>query len=220
MDQTREGLICLRILEKDHNMQIDNTSGQGKLAVVPPEIDRWNWGAFLLNWIWGIGNNTFIALLMFVPFVNVLMAFILGVKGSTWAWRNKRWASVEEFEAVQRKWTKWALILYALMACAFVAMFFAVSAMLKDSEPFRLAETELAQNQVVESAFGRPLSLGNPSGSIQVSGPDGLAHFEFSVRGPKGSGTAYVEASKSLGRWELTRMAVDDDASGQRIPLK
>lgn len=201
-------------------MHIDNTSGQGKLAVVPPEIDRWNWGAFLLNWIWGIGNNTFIALLMFVPFVNVLMAFILGVKGSTWAWRNKRWASVEEFQAVQRKWTKWALILYALMACAFVAMFFAVSAMLKDSEPFRLAETELAQNQVVESTFGRPLSLGNPSGSIQVSGPDGRAHFEFSVRGPKGSGTAYVEASKSLGRWELTRMAVDDDANGHRMSIK
>ena len=30
---------------------------------IPPEIDRWNWGAFLLNWIWGVGNNTFIALL-------------------------------------------------------------------------------------------------------------------------------------------------------------
>lgn len=35
---------------------------------VPPEIDRWNWGAFLLNWIWGVGNNTFIALLTLVPF--------------------------------------------------------------------------------------------------------------------------------------------------------
>lgn len=42
-----------------------NTSGQGKNATVPAEIDRWNWGAFLLNWIWGIGNHTFIALLMF-----------------------------------------------------------------------------------------------------------------------------------------------------------
>ena len=20
---------------------------------IPAEIDRWNWGAFLLNWIWG-----------------------------------------------------------------------------------------------------------------------------------------------------------------------
>jgi hypothetical protein len=42
---------------------MDNTSGQGERAHVPAEIDRWNWGAFLLNWIWGIGNDTYIALL-------------------------------------------------------------------------------------------------------------------------------------------------------------
>ena len=34
---------------------------------IPPELDRWNWGAFLLNWIWGVGNNTYIALLTLVP---------------------------------------------------------------------------------------------------------------------------------------------------------
>ena len=45
---------------------MENTSGQGALATVPGEIDKWNWGAFPLNWIWGIGNNTFIALLMFI----------------------------------------------------------------------------------------------------------------------------------------------------------
>lgn len=51
-------------------------------AEIPPELDRWNWGAFLLNWIWGIGNNTFIALLTFVPVVGVVMIFVLGAKGS------------------------------------------------------------------------------------------------------------------------------------------
>src|SRR3990170_1543286 len=61
-----------------HGGKLENTSGQGKAAVVPPEVDRWNWGAFLLNWIWGIGNNTFIALLMFVPFANFVMPFVLG----------------------------------------------------------------------------------------------------------------------------------------------
>lgn len=62
----------------------------------------------MLNWIWGIGNNTFIALLMFVPFVNFIMLFILGAKGSKWAWKkNKKWESIEEFKAVQRKWAKW-----------------------------------------------------------------------------------------------------------------
>src|SRR5262249_11733907 len=40
---------------RSHPMNaIENTSGQGPSAPVPAAIDRWNWGAFLLNWIWGI----------------------------------------------------------------------------------------------------------------------------------------------------------------------
>jgi hypothetical protein len=75
--------------------------------VVPPEINRWNWGAFLLNWIWGVGNNTFIALLTFVPFLGLIMPFVLGAKGNAWAWRNGRWDSIEHFKRVQRSWAIW-----------------------------------------------------------------------------------------------------------------
>ena len=76
---------------------------------IPPELDRWDWGAFLLNWIWGLGNNTFLALLVFAPFVGFVMPFVLGAKGSAWAWRNGRWTSVEHFQRVQRKaiWASW-----------------------------------------------------------------------------------------------------------------
>src|SRR5271166_458435 len=79
---------------------------------VPAEIDRWNWGAFLLNWIWGVGNNTYIALLTLVPFFGILiMPFVLGAKGSGWAWRNGRWDSVAHFKRVQRRWAIWGVIL-------------------------------------------------------------------------------------------------------------
>ena len=81
---------------------MENTSGQGAAAALPAGIDRWNWGAFWLNWIWGLGNNTFVALLMFVPLANLIMPFVLGARGSAWAWRHKRWDSVEHFERVQR----------------------------------------------------------------------------------------------------------------------
>ncbi|MCX6010420.1 MAG: hypothetical protein NTW48_10445, partial [Chloroflexi bacterium] len=80
----------------------DNTSGQGKGAVIPPEIRGWNWGAFLLNWMWGIGNKVGIALLTFI--LGPIMAIILGVKGNEWAWRNKKWKSVEKFKKTQRGW--------------------------------------------------------------------------------------------------------------------
>ena len=78
---------------------------------IPPELDRWNWGAFLLNWIWGVGNNTYIALLTFVPFVGIVMPFVLGAKGSRWAWRNGRWDNVEHFKRIQRLWAIWGAVI-------------------------------------------------------------------------------------------------------------
>jgi hypothetical protein len=34
---------------------------------IPAEIDRWNWGAFLFHFIWGLRNNSYITLLVIVP---------------------------------------------------------------------------------------------------------------------------------------------------------
>jgi hypothetical protein len=94
-----------------------NTSGQGPNAAVPPEVRGWNWGAFLLTWIWGIGNGTYIALLAFVPLVNLAMPFVLGAMGTSWAWRNKRWESIDQFKRVQRSWALWGLgVVGALVA--------------------------------------------------------------------------------------------------------
>ena len=40
---------------------VPNNSGQGAGTQPPAEVlTGFNWGAFLLNWIWGCGNNTFI----------------------------------------------------------------------------------------------------------------------------------------------------------------
>ena len=95
-------------------LNVENNSGQGKMAGLPPQLYGWNWGAFFLNWIWGIGNNTFIALLCLLPLINIVMIFVLGAKGNEWAWQNKRWQSIEHFKRVQRLWAIWGFILFAL----------------------------------------------------------------------------------------------------------
>lgn len=58
----------------------------------------WNWGVFLFNWIWGIGNSIYIVLLMFVFLVNIFMFFIFGVKGNEWVWKNRIWCDVVYFK--------------------------------------------------------------------------------------------------------------------------
>jgi len=102
-----------KLQQSDYHSQ--NTSGQGKIAVVPSEIKGWSWGAFLLWWIWGIGNNTYISFLTLIPYVGqIVVPFVLGAKGNEWAWRNKHWDSVDNFKDVQFKWAKAGFIVVVI----------------------------------------------------------------------------------------------------------
>ncbi len=95
---------------------LDFTSGLGALSQLPPELRGWNWGAFLLTWIWGIGNNVWIALIALgglIPYVgwviSIVMAIILGLRGNEWAWQKKKWDSIESFRKTQRTWMWWGV---------------------------------------------------------------------------------------------------------------
>lgn len=80
-------------------------------GALPDGIKGWSWGAFLLNWIWAIGNRTWIGLLALIPYVGIVMAIILGIKGREWAWKNKPWDSVEHFNRVQKQWSFWGVLI-------------------------------------------------------------------------------------------------------------
>jgi hypothetical protein len=200
-------------------MDSENTSGQGPASRVPPEIQRWNWGAFLLNWIWGIGNNVLLALLVFIPLFGFVWMFVVGAKGSEWAWRNKRWDSVAHFQATQRKWAKWGVIVLLAWVAAGLLFAFGIVSMLKDSDAYKLAQARLDADERVAAIVGRPMSTGFPSGSIQTSGPDGAAHLAFSVEGPKGKGQVFIEARKALGQWRIQRMVFEEEGTGRRLDL-
>ena len=88
-----------------------NTSGQGFSAPVPSELQGWNWGAFLLTWLWGIGNRVWLALLALIPIplVGLAIAILLGVKGNEWAWQCKKWDSIDQFRRRQRIWIYWGI---------------------------------------------------------------------------------------------------------------
>lgn len=91
---------------------VDNTSGRGKLHPLPPGVAGWSWGAFSLTWIWAVCNRTWLGLLAFVPGIGFIVPIMLGIKGREWAWRNKRWDSLEHFNRVQRRWSLWGGTLF------------------------------------------------------------------------------------------------------------
>lgn len=74
------------------------------LDISKTDLKKWNWGAFWLTWIWGIGNKCWLTFWAFIPYFNIIWMFVCGFKGNEWAWENKNWASVEEFQRVQKKW--------------------------------------------------------------------------------------------------------------------
>ena len=96
---------------------------------IPDGVRGWSWGAFLLNWIWAIGNHSWIGLLALIPYVNVPVSIWLGIKGREMAWRNGRWDSVEHFNRVQRAWSRWAVgIVLAISALITLCVFMAIPA--------------------------------------------------------------------------------------------
>lgn len=82
---------------------------------IPNGIKGWSWGAFLLNWIWAIGNRTWIGLLAIIPYVGFVMAIILGIKGREWAWKNGYWKSVDHFNHIQKKWSFWGMMIVVVV---------------------------------------------------------------------------------------------------------
>jgi len=103
-----------------------NMSGKGSKYPVPNAVSKkFNWGAFTLTWIWGLGNSTYITLLIFatflfawIPIVNLIVSLGLciwfGIKGNTWAWQNKHFVSIASFHKYQKKWAIASIIYWII----------------------------------------------------------------------------------------------------------
>ena len=114
---------------------MENTSGQFNASVVPSEIKGWNWGAFGLNFIWAIGNRTWVGLLALVPIIGIVMAVALGFKGNEWAWKNKQWKSIDHFKKVQKIWSIWGVSLFILFMVFIISFWGLFYYSFRTSEP-------------------------------------------------------------------------------------
>ena len=115
---------------------VTNPSGE------PSNLKKFNWGAMLLGWIWGLGNGVYWSLVILgiqviaytlsvtnhslsidakklffslIPNVIILgIQLFLGIKGNKLAWKSGRFNNAEEFVITQKKWTKGALIFWGI----------------------------------------------------------------------------------------------------------
>ncbi len=94
-----------------------NNSGQNSKKVPRIIKEKFNWGACLLNWIWGINNRVFITLWIipasFIPILPIVLIIWFGFKGNEWAWQKKRFQGVKQFHEYQKKWAIAGIIVNA-----------------------------------------------------------------------------------------------------------
>jgi hypothetical protein len=108
---------------------------------IPDGVKGWSWGAFLLNWVWAVGNRTWWGLLALVPYVGLVVAIWLGIKGREMAWKNGSWDSVEHFNRVQKKWSQWAVGL--MLAAVLIGILAAIAVPAYQDYGHRARESQL-----------------------------------------------------------------------------
>jgi len=124
-------------------------------------------------------------------------------KGNWWT-RNWRWFVPTGCLTI-------LILLVAFVGSIVMIVFSAI----KSTDPYRGAFASAKMHPAVIEALGSPIKEGFfVSGNTNVNGAAGEADLAIPISGPKGKGTIYVKAAKSLGRWSYSDLIVEIQAKG------
>ena len=96
----------------------DSGTPEGRL---PEELHGFNWGAVLLGPVWGIGNRSWITMVLlivvFLPIHPTMMLILylvgtayLGTQANRLAWRSRKWVGINHFRRTQQNWAFWGFV--------------------------------------------------------------------------------------------------------------
>lgn len=104
---------------------------------------------------------------------------------------------------------------------AFIALILLiVFGAMKSGDVYKDALAKAKAEPAVIEALGSPIEDGMfVSGSTNVNGASGEANLAIPIHGPKGKGTLYVVAEKSVGHWNYSNLVVEVAGTKQRIDL-
>jgi hypothetical protein len=108
-------------------------------------------------------------------------------------------------------------ILFVVFVASIVLIVFSA---VKSTDVYKDALARAKAHPAVIEALGSPITEGFlVSGNTNVNGASGEANLSIPVSGPKGKGTIYVAATKSLGRWNYSGLVLEIAKTHQRIDL-
>jgi hypothetical protein len=124
----------------------------------------------------------------------------------------------------KRNW-KW----FVPLGCLSVALLFLlfvgsilviVFSAMKSTDVYKEALSRAKADPAVLEALGSPIKDGFlMSGNTNVNAASGETNLAIPISGPKGKGTIYVSANKSLGQWIYSGLVVEVGETHKRIDL-
>ena len=108
------------------------------------------------------------------------------------------------------------LLFLAFIGSILVVVFSAM----KSTDVYKEALARAKADPAVIEALGSPIEEGFLlSGNTNVNGAAGESNLAIPISGPKGKGTIYVSANKSLGQWNYSGLVVEVGQTRERIDL-
>ena len=109
----------------------------------------------------------------------------------------------------------------ALMFLVFIgSILVIVFSAMKSTDVYKEALAGAKADPAVIEALGSPIKDGFLlSGNTNVNGASGESNLAIPISGPKGKGTIYVSANKSLGQWNYSGLVVEVGQTHERIDL-
>jgi hypothetical protein len=112
-----------------------SSSGHSIYSNQNSELNKWNWGAFFFNWIWGVSNGVYWPLIFivvnFIPYVggiiSLIICILLGINGNQMAWKAKQGTTTfDSFIKTQKKWSQVGL--WAFCICLILGVLIGIAA--------------------------------------------------------------------------------------------
>jgi hypothetical protein len=108
-------------------------------------------------------------------------------------------------------------LMFLIFAGSIVVIVFSA---MKSTDVYKEALARAKADPAVIEALGSPIKDGFLlSGNTNVNGASGESNLAIPISGPKGKGTIYVSATKSLGRWIYSGLVVELSGTHDRIDL-
>ncbi len=177
--------------------------GTDSLADINKELEHFNWGAFLLGWIWAIFNGAwgdiwvifilqviFFILAHFLGFIFILLYLALeiyiGIKGNEWAYYGtKKWNNLEHFRKTQRNWVGISIVASIILNSGMYIVLAAVglSTILKPENRQKLekiAQESKSQNSTKSNEYPELYGLKGINYSFSTLKPNVLEYLKNS----------------------------------------